>query len=440
MFPMHKILLIIHREYFSRVRKKSFIVMTILGPLLMAGFISLAVWLTLKETETHEVLVVDEYGIVSGQLQGNENIAFSYSSKKLPEVLKDFERSPFTLLVFIPENIVYGNAIEMHYRKYPGYMTQRYISSQIEKALDEKKLETFNLDKSTYDRIRTTLVVKTIDIKQTESDRYKKELMMVGLFFAVLIYMFIFIYGVQVMRGVIEEKTSRIVEVIISSVKPFQLMMGKIVGIALVGLTQFILWVVLTFVLIIATQSLLFNKYSSENIIPQQMTTQLMQQSANKPQLSLESNEVWDFISRINFTLMIGLFLFYFLFGYLLYASLFAAVGAAVDNEADTQQFMFPITLPLIFGFIVAELAIQNPEGSSALWFSIIPFTSPVVMMVRVASGLAYSDMWQLYLSMFLLAVTFIAATWVAGRVYRTGILMYGKKAGYAEIWKWLKY
>ncbi len=243
------------------------------------------------------------------------------------------------------------------------------------------------------------------------------------------------------MRGVIEEKTNHIVEIIISSVKPFQLMMGKIIGIALVGLTQFLLWLILSGVLIFAAQSFIINeKYDASKLMQQQMTSKLMKENATQIPLDASVNDVSDLLLRINFPLMISMFVFYFLGGYLLYASLFAAVGAAVDNETDTQQFMAPITIPLVFGFIVAEFAIQNPEGSAAFWFSIIPLTSPVVMMVRIASGIDAGDIWQIYLSMIILVATFIFTTWVAGKIYRTGILMYGKKASYKELWKWLFY
>lgn len=217
-------------------------------------------------------------------------------------------------------------------------------------------------------------------------------------------------------------------------------MMGKIIGIALVGLTQFLLWIILSGALIFAAQSFIINeKYDTSVLAKQQMTAEMMKESATKEiPLDASVNDVTDLISRINFPLMFSMFIFYFLGGYLLYASLFAAVGAAVDSEADTQQFMAPITIPLVFGFIVAEFAIQNPEGTAAFWFSIIPFTSPVVMMVRIASGIDSGDIWQIYLSMVVLVASFIFTTWLAGKIYRTGILMYGKKASYKELWKWL--
>jgi len=239
-----------------------------------------------------------------------------------------------------------------------------------------------------------------------------------------------------------EEKTSRIVEVLVSSVKPFELMMGKIVGIALVGLTQFLLWVVLTGVLSTTLPSLIFkDKYSPKTIAEQQVTSkvakELKAKQASSSDFLEKFNEVKD---RINVPLMVGMFLFYFLGGFLVYASLFAAVGAAVDSETDTQQFMLPISIPLIFGFIVAEMSLMNPGGTAVVWFSIIPLTSPVVMMVRVAQGFDAGTVWQLITSMVFLVLFFVFCVWLAGKIYRTGILLYGKKVTYKELWKWLKY
>lgn len=438
---MNKTFLIIQREFLSRVKKKSFIIMTILGPVLIAGFISLAIWMTLKEPEMQLALVIDETNILNEELANSDNVIFSYSNDTLPVALEKFEGSAFTSIVYIPHNILSSNSIVIHYKKYPSFNVQRYIANEIEKSLDRYKIKAFNLDKETYEKIKDRLGINTVDFKKKTDDKFKTEITLVGFFFAVLIYMFIFMYGVQVMRGVIEEKTNRIVEIIISSVKPFQLMMGKIVGIALVGLTQFLLWIILSSGLIFAAQSFIINeKYDTSKLMKQQMTSEMMKENAKEIPLDAGMNDVTDLLSRVNFPLMFSMFIFYFLGGYLLYASLFAAVGAAVDSEADTQQFMAPITIPLVFGFIVAEFAIQNPEGTAAFWFSIIPFTSPVVMMVRVASGIDSADTWQVYLSMFVLVASFIFTTWLAGRIYRTGILMYGKKASYKELWKWLWY
>jgi ABC-2 type transport system permease protein len=246
----------------------------------------------------------------------------------------------------------------------------------------------------------------------------------IGFICGILIYMFIFMYGTMVMRGVIEEKTSRIVEVIISSVKPFQLMMGKILGVALVGLTQFALWILLT-IAIASVAELMFMDSSS-------MTTEL-----DSTQQSILLSELSNLTGGINLIQIFLSFIFYFLAGYLMYSALFAAVGSAVDAEADTQQFVLPITIPLILAFILIQPIMENPEGPLAFWMSIIPFTSPVIMMVRLPFGVAT---WEIALSMVVLIFSFILTTYLAGKIYRTGILMYGKKTSYKELWKWLFY
>ncbi|MBN2862246.1 MAG: ABC transporter permease, partial [Bacteroidales bacterium] len=257
--------------------------------------------------------------------------------------------------------------------------------------------------------------------------------------------MLVFIFGSQVMRGVIDEKTSRVVEVIVSSVKPVQLMIGKIVGIALVGLTQFMIWVILTIGMVTFVKGTVLKKTDLTEIsrsLPQNIMSedQLSTTSAEVDELSPELAEfarLFESAMNLDWLLIIFSFVFYFITGYFLYASVFAAIGSAVDNETDTQQFMLPVTIPIILGLMVAMGTMQNPESSLSFWFSIIPFTSPIVMMARIPFGVPY---WQIALSMGLMIVTFIAFVWMAAKVYRTGILMYGKKSSWKEIWKWLKY
>ncbi len=266
--------------------------------------------------------------------------------------------------------------------------------------------------------------------------------MIVGYASGFLIYFFIFLFGAQVMRGVIEEKTSRIVEIIISSAKPFQLMMGKIVGIALVGLTQFLLWIVLTTAIIFGAKTAFFpdlGKTNTQEVLVQDMLQQpdMAQMEQIQTQQMDDMAQIFNSMKSIEYGKIFFSFVFFFLGGYLLYGSLFAAIGSAVDNETDTQQFMLPITIPLILGIFVMMNAIQTPDSPVAFWFSIIPFTSPIVMMVRIPFGVPD---WQLALSMGLLVITFIGSVWLAGKIYRTGILMYGKKVNYKELWKWLRY
>ena len=259
---------------------------------------------------------------------------------------------------------------------------------------------------------------------------------------SLLIYMFILMFGVQVMRGVIEEKTNRIVEVIISSVKPFQLMMGKVLGVAMTAIMQFAIWIVLSVIFVSLIRAAFMPDLSPASVANQPQN--LMEVSKSMPQAQPQATQInpelanaFAMVDSINFYVMIGSFFFYFIAGYLLYASLFAAVGAAVDNESDTQQFVFPVTLPLIVGIMVMISAFQNPGTSLAFWFSMIPFTSPIVMMARIPFGVPYE---QVALSMVLLVITFIGTIWIAGKIYRTGILMYGNKASFKELIKWLRY
>jgi len=362
---------------------------------------------------------------------------FQYTTTALSNA--EFDSSAYSLMLVIRPDIITFPQAELVFRQLPSVKARSYVQSEIEKVIEVEKLKNNNIDREIYDKIRTPVEIVSVDAADgTES--YKQEQAMVGFGFAVLIYFFIFMYGVQVMRGVMEEKSNRIVEVIISSVKPFQLMMGKIIGIALVGLTQFLLWVILTGIIFTVVSGLILPDAATmaEQV---QATQSAAAQASNDPMnQAVISNMTELFFFRINWPVMLGMFLFYFLGGYLLYASLFAAVGAAVDNETDTQQFMMPITIPLIFGFIVAQFALTNPGGAAVFWFSQIPFTSPIVMMVRVAMGFDAGNIWELVLSMVLLIASFIGAVWLAGKIYRVGILMYGKKVTYKELWKWLRF
>ena len=415
--------------------------MTILGPLIMGGFISLAMWLSLNEHETQLALVIDQTkGAFVNKFESNDDVVFSYSTDSLQKSLKTFKESPFHLIVFIPRNIAYNNEIVIHHKKFPSFQVEKHISNEVEKALDIVKIKLFKINQNVFDRVKTKLKVKKDDFNSKTDDRYKYEMFAVGMGFSIVIFFFIFFYGVQVMRGVLEEKTNRIIEVIISSVKPFQLMMGKIIGNGLVGLTQFALWIILTSTILTIVPPLLSNDIQKlENASSKQLTTQL-QQLDKDADTQVKVNYAWDLMKRVNWPLMISMFLFYFICGYLLYGSLYAAVGSAVDSEAESQQLSLIITAPLMFAYMIMSTAIQNPESAAITWLSIIPFTSPIVMLFRVAGGIKPEDLWQLYLSMSLLIGTFMGSTWLSGRIYRTGILMYGKKASFKELWKWIRY
>ncbi len=448
---MNKIGLIIRREYMTRVRKKSFIIMTILGPVLMAALFIVPVWLAMNEEDEANILVIDDSFMFNERMTDTDKIHFHFPSNRigLDSAKRQMIASEnFDAVLYIHEKIMTSTAgIQLVYDKQPGINVIRYIENTLENDIEKWKLAKSGIDQATIEAAKTSvsLVTTKLDEVGSESKSNTELSMVIGMFSGILIYMFIFLYGVQVMRGVIEEKTSRIIEVIISSVKPFELMMGKIIGIALVGLTQFLLWTILSATLISGSKALVEQHFAKEDpttSIEQAMSTAQTLAPESEEAVAAELNQaaiedIFANIEMINFPLILFSFLFYFLGGYLIYSALFAAVGSAVDNEADTQQFMLPITIPIIFSFVMAQVVINNPESPMSFWLSMIPFTSPIIMMVRIPFGV---PAWELALSMVLLVIGFVATTWLAGRIYRTGILMYGKKISYKELWKWLRY
>jgi len=455
---MNKTFLIIRREYLTRVKKKSFIVMTILGPLLMAAMVIVPIYIATISNEMKTISVIDETELFLEKFKESDNIKFHYLVSDIASAKENFTKTGDYALLYIPKTgpSVPTNAI-LYSKNQVNVNVKSYIKNVMSKRIEELKLDAKlkdlqlgqNQTLTTDDILRSikaNIDISTIKIGEggKEEKSYPEVSMVLGLFSGILIYFFIFMFGSQVMRGVIEEKTSRIIEVIISSVKPFELMMGKIVGVAMVGLTQFLLWVILTTTLVTVItasfSSKLTNKTPTEQIISSQLPSADQDKSASLNSVRAKDegvNEVFDAINSIDFPVMIGSFLFYFLFGYLLYAALFAAVGSAVDSEADTQQFMLPITIPLIFAIIMAQYVMQEPQGPMAFWLSIFPLTAPVIMMIRIPFGVPYLD---LVLSMGLLLLGFLGTTWLAAKIYRTGILMYGKKVSYKELWKWLRY
>ncbi|MFP4023977.1 MAG: ABC transporter permease [Thiohalospira sp.] len=444
---MNKINLIISREYLTRVKKKSFIIMTILGPILFAALFIGPAWIaSLEDTDIKNIAVIDSSGIFINKLPDADYIKFKYiEDQSLNEVKKNFpELDYYAVLQILPSITYEPSAVHLYSKKKASFSVKSHIASSMEKELKNKKLRNHGINEEVLESIKSDVSIRTI---QWTDDGEEKEssteiAMAVGYAGGFMIYIFIFMFGAQVMRGVIEEKSSRIVEIIVSSAKPFQLMMGKIVGIALVGLTQFLLWIILTFIIVSGVKTVFFPELGTKNaqevVVQDFFEEQNIEQKENiQPQNLDQISGIFNSIKSIDFGIMIGSFIFFFLGGYLLYGSLFAAVGSAVDNEADTQQFMFPITIPLVLGIFVMINAINTPDSPVAFWFSIIPLTSPIVMMVRIPFGVPY---WEIALSMSLLILTFIGSTWMAGKIYRTGILMYGKKVNYKELWKWLRY
>lgn len=421
--------------------------MTLLGPVFFAALFVLPAWFaTMDDKEVKTIAVIDSSKIFINTLPETEYLKFVYlENTSVEDIKKNFDNTGYHAVLYIAHIVAQTpSAVQLLSNKQPSLNIRMHIANALEKEIERQKLQTYdinNLDEILA-AIKTRIHIRTIVWEgDKEKESYSEVAMIVGYISGFLIYIFIFMFGAQVMRGVIEEKSSRVVEIIVSSVKPFQLMAGKIIGIGLVGLTQFLMWVVLTFLLIsIATTFFLpeLKTPSSDKVVVENvMTSSSLQQMQPSGEEFNKMQDMLKSVSNINFGVMLGAFLFFFLGGYLLYSSLFAAIGSAVDNEADTQQFMFPITIPLILAIIVMMNAIQNPEGQLAFWFSMIPFTSPIIMMVRIPFGV---PVWQIATSMAILVATFIFTTWLAGKIYRTGILMYGKKVNYKELWKWLRY
>jgi ABC-2 type transport system permease protein len=439
---MNKILLIIEREYMSRVKKKSFIVLTILVPLLFIGMFAFIGYLAVKGDELGDekrVQVIDETGSFTGKLTNTSSITYVYTQDKFADARNTFRDKGYNFLLHIPPASSPA-PVELLSEKKPSATTIEAIESGLSHIAEAERLRAAGIDTAVLAKAQKRIDIKAKQITEAgEKDAQTYTAYAVGFLSAFLIYMCLFIYGTQVMRGVIEEKVSRIVEVIISSVRPFQLMLGKIIGVGLVGLTQFVLWIVISVVLSMAGGTLMAGnaKHRMEQTIPAKAQEQMKQvQQVQSPDNSMA--QIMESIESIPVVYTLSCFLFYFLFGYLLYSAIFAAVGSAVDNETETQQFMLPITLPIIFTFALAQsFIINNPDSSLSVWLSMIPFTSPIAMMIRIPFGV---PAWQLALSMLLLVLGFMGTTWVASRIYRVGILMYGKKASYKELARWFMY
>lgn len=443
---MKNIFLVLKREYLTRVRKKSFIVMTILGPLLIGAFYGFIGWTAMSSISLKKVEVIDESNIFKGKFKNTEELAYSYSSQSLDNAKKDFSKNKHDALVFIPKDIMENpKGVKIFSEKSLSIEIQNGIEKTIENEIENIKLTEAGITQKVLEDAKMNVSTETISLSADgEKSNSAVAATIIGYICAFLIYITVFIFGVQVMRSVMEEKTSRIVEVIISSIKPFELMMGKIIGVALVGLTQFTLWIVLSLAVTTAATSLFGEKFAGS---PQQRLEQVKnmpQAQEIEKQVKKESTKgvglygkAMKAVQTLPWVTILVCFIFYFLGGYLLYSALFGAVGSAVDSETDVQQFMLPITLPIIFAIAIAQFVIREPDGNLAFWTSMIPFTSPIIMMVRIPFGV---PAWQIILSMVLLTGGFIGTTWLAARIYRVGILMFGKKPTFKEIGKWIFY
>lgn len=448
---MNKTLIIIGREFSTRVRKKSFLILTIFVPILFAVFYAFLMWMLLKDdTQQRKIAVVNLSPIETPFQQVNNN-TFEYAdsiitAKGAPDFLK--QHKDYYAVIWIPENVMTNADIPMYSFSQVPMELKNEIASQLQKRLEDIKRNKViaesqmpNLE-AKLAATHSPVLVRTLKISDTgEAKESSSEIAsVIGLVAGMVIYFFVFMYASQVMKGVIEEKTNRIIEVLVSSVKPFQFLLGKIIGVAAVGLVQFLIWLVFGFVLIVVMQAFFLPGLDLEALRNASDLT-----GGFSPMQSTElSAAQMEIIRKVALTIdpvfilkFLGAFLFYFIGGYLLYASLFAAVGAAVDNETDSQQFMTPLSIILVVGLYIGFTAMKSPESSLVLWSSIIPFTSPIVMLVRIPFGV---PAWEIAVSMAVLVGSFIFFTWLSGKIYRIGILMYGKKVTWKELYKWLKY
>lgn len=442
---MNKVLLIISREYLSRVKKKSFIVMTFLTPLLIAGIYGLIGYFTYKGIkDTHDkVAVVSTNTTLTEKLTTDENIEYEYVNKPLDVMKKSLSKSDYDYILYLPEfTLAEPKGVQLFGEKQAGMSLNNRISGDLEELIRNQKLKQSGISQTDLDQLKTSV---DIDTKKIAIETGKEEASSAGAstiiaFIAgILMFMFIMLYGIQVMRGVIEEKTSRIIEVMISSVKPFQLMMGKIIGIALVGLTQFILWIVLTLTISTIAATVLIDKADVKKIAASSQNGSTV--GVDQEQVQVAQGPIGDIqksLAGLDFGKIVTVFIFFFIGGYLFYSALYAAIGSAVDSETETQQFMMPVMMPLLLGYALSLSVVTNdPYGNVAFWLSMIPFTSPIAMVVRLPYGVPG---WELALSMAILVVGFIFTVWVASRIYRVGILMYGKKTTFKEMFKWFTY
>ncbi len=432
---MDKIWLVIQREYLARVKKKSFLLVTLLTPLIFPAIMGVFVWIALEEKDNQSlriIEVIDENKLFF--LESSDQYAFSFSNttvEEAKELVQNGERYGFLLIPKIDLKSPMG--ITYYGEENPNMNLINYLENNLKKKIEEQRLFESGIDPKIINDVRTKVAIKsiTLDDQGTETVSDATVNYAIGFLAGILIYMFIFIYGNQIMQGVIEEKSSRIVEILVSSLKPFQLMMGKILGIAAVGLTQLIIWI-----LLIGTLTTVVTGFLGMQM-PQQQAMEMASSDLGQSMPNSELGDILQMLSGINVTEIVLCFIFYFLGGYLMYGALFAGIGSAVDAPSDAQQFMLPVTIPLIVAYMgLFVFVLNDPNSTTSFWLSIIPLTSPIAMMGRVSYGVPGIE---LALSMGLLILGFLATTWLAGKIYRIGILMHGTKPTYKTLWKWIK-
>ena len=437
---MNHLPLIIKREYLTKVKNRSFIIMTFLSPIIMIALFAVVAYLSqLNNNKERTISILDESGLLSEIFENTENIKYNILSnislKDAKALVEEKEEYGLLYIENKKEIIEISKTIIFYSEDTPSLTLIASLETKIEKKLTNLKLQQEGVD---IEKINTSKTYIDIDQESFQGEKSTKIDNIVKLAFGgfagYLLFMFIIIYGNMIMRSVIEEKTSRIIEIIISSVKPIQLMLGKIIGTSLAGITQFVIWVILGGGLMLII-SAIFGINMAEMQSPQQ---EMMQQAIQSPEVQMQIQNGMAAIYNLPLANLTIAFLLFFIGGYLLYSSMYAAIGAAVDNETDTQQFMMPILIPLILAVYVGIFTvIEDPHGTVSTVFSFIPLTSPVVMLMRIPFGV---PIWQQIISLGLLIATFMFTVWFAAKIYRVGILMYGKKPSYRDIYKWLKY
>lgn len=435
---MNKLKLIIKREFLAKVKNRSFIVLTLLSPILMVALMALIIFLNQKNSnEVRKIAFIDKSAQFTTLFKDSKHTKYINLTTINLEEAKEEARQKYYGLLYIPKTNsleTQAEGIKFYAPSTPSLTLIQNIEQKIAKRIRNLKIEKLNFDVAKIKAAETEVIILTENFSGEKSSKVGSILKMVtGGGFGYLIFMFIIIYGTSVMRSVIEEKTSRIIEIIISSVKPFKLMLGKILGNAFAGILQFVIWMISAgFLMFIVTS--LFGVNASESMsktVTPEMLQHVQESTQNNIQLVLAE------IKNLPILTIFFSFIIYFLGGYLIYSSIYAAIGAAVDSETDTQQFMTPVLMPLIVAIYIGFSVIENPHGPIAVGFSLFPLTSPIVMLMRIPFGVPW---WQLFLSVSLLILTFLAIVWFAAKIYRVGILMYGKKPTYKELYKWLKY
>lgn len=436
---MNKILLVIQREYVTRVLKKSFWISSLFAPVLITAIYAIPIWLAMKEKEQKQIAIFDPSHLLKSTDLQDKELVFTFTNIPEQAYKKQFAKAGYDAFVSIPVDVLANpKGVHIYSSKNIGLTLKESVERLIQNKVRQELMFKAGISEKIYEDTQVNIDSETITVSENggETSSSSAGAMILAGIMGLILYVTLLLYGSQVMNGVIEEKSSRIIEVIISSVKPYQLMLGKIIGVGLVGLTQFVLWIVLTIGLTQVTGKL----YASKTKAFTQMTQVEHGNATDDVAKAMQDSpmgEVTKVLESTNIPLILVAFLFYFFVGYLLYSSLFAAIGSAVESATEAQQFTFIVMIPIIVSFLMAQYTMQDPDSTIAFWASMIPFTSPINMMVRLPYGV---PMWELALSMGLLVCGFLACSWISARIYRVGILMYGKKATWRELSKWLFY